>query len=526
MNTHVPSQSPIVEIASGKLRGNTTPIGSTFKGIPYGGSTAGMNRFLAPTPAPTWSGIREARDVGLRCPQNDGIIKPANAWIRDVQETGEDCLSLNVWTPSLDEAAKRPVMVWLHGGGYARGSGGAPGLDGGNLAQVGNVVVVVTLNHRLNTFGYTYFGDTHERFADAGNAGMLDIVQALEWVRDNIARFGGDAGNVTIFGQSGGGSKVAVMMTMPRAKGLFHKAIIQSSSSHLRLATPERAARSTHQLLKALGLDGQGPESVQSAPADVLLKAYNTAVKARNGNDSFRPVVDGRSILHHPFDLSAPDLAADIPLMIGSCETEKSFYDITVDPDQLALSDDELLGQIAPFVGLNPDRAATLIAAYRAARPERNSRDIYNLITSDHMYRRNNVEAAERKVKQGGAPTFLYEFTWKTPVLGGMLRTPHTLCIPFAFGNIKIAKDFVGEGPEQQSLMAQVMGAWIAFAKTGNPNHASIAEWPAFNLEMRPTMTFDTTTRVEHNPRPGELAWINACPRFVSDAQWVEPEAA
>ena len=525
MNTHADTDHPIVEIASGKLRGGVTPAGHYFKGIPYGGSTAGANRFRRPSPAPTWSGIREARDYGPRCPQNDGVIKPANAWIRDVRPTGEDCLRLNVWTPSLDGAAKRPVMVWLHGGGYTRGSGGAPGLDGGNLAQAGDLVVV-TLNHRLNTFGFTYFGDADERFADAGNAGVLDLVQALEWIRDNIAQFGGDAGNVTIFGQSGGGSKVAVMMTMPSAKGLFHKAIIQSSSSHLQLATPESAARSTHQLLKALDLEGKGPEAVQAVPADVLLKAYNTAVKARNGNDSFRPVADGRAILNHPFDLAAPDLAADVPLMIGSCETEKTFYDITADPDQLALSADDLVAKIAPFVGVSRDRAATMIAAYRAARPDMSGRDIFNLITSDHMYRRNAVEAAERKVKQGGAPVFHYEFTWKTPVLGGMLRSPHTLCIPFAFGNIDIAKEFVAEGPEQTALMEKVMGAWIAFAKTGNPNHNALAAWPAFDLETRPTMTFDNETRVEHNPRPEELARINACPRFVSDAQWAEPDAS
>ena len=232
-------------------------------------------------------------------------------------------------------------MVWLHGGGYFRGSGGAPGLDGGNLANAGDFIVV-TLNHRLNTFGYTWFGDADERFADAGNAGMLDIVQALKWVRDNIGAFGGDAGNVTIFGQSGGGSKVAVVMATPRAKGLFHKAIIQSSSSHLQLATPESAARSTHALLKALNLEGKGPEAVQKTTAEALIKAYNTAVKARNGNDSFRPLVDGRTIFNHPFDLSAPDLASDIPIMVGSCETEKSFYDITAEPDKLALNEDQL----------------------------------------------------------------------------------------------------------------------------------------------------------------------------------------
>ena len=525
MNTHALIEEPVVEIVSGKIRGATSAIGCHFKGIPYAGTTEGAQRFLPPSPAPSWTGVRDATDFALRCPQDDGIIKPANAWIRDLQTTGEDCLAVNVWTPNLNANAKRPVMVWLHGGGYFRGSGGATGLDGGNLANAGDFVVV-TLNHRLNTFGYTWFGDADERFADAGNAGMLDIVQALEWVRDNIGAFGGDAGNVTIFGQSGGGSKVAVMMATPRAKGLFHKAIIQSSSSHLQLATPESAARSTHALLKALGLEGQGPEAVQKVPAGALLKAYNTAVKTRNGNDSFRPLVDGRTILNHPFDLSAPDLASDIPVMVGSCETEKSFYDITVEPDKLALNEDQLHAQIARFVGVDAKQAAALIAGYRESRPGLNGRDTYNLITSDHMYRRNDVEAAERKVKQGGAPAYLYEFTWKTPVLGGMLKSPHTLCIPFAFGNIELARDFVGEGPEQEALQEKVLGAWVVFARTGNPNHAGLAAWPAFSLETRPTMVFDNDTRVENNPKPEDLARINACPRFVSDAQWPEPEAA
>ena len=442
-----------------------------------------------------------------------------------MQTISEDCLALNVWTPNLNANAKRPVMVWLHGGGYFRGSGGAPGLDGGNLANAGDFIVV-TLNHRLNTFGYTWFGDADERFADAGNAGMLDIVQALKWVRDNIGAFGGDAGNVTIFGQSGGGSKVAVVMATPRAKGLFHKAIIQSSSSHLQLATPESAARSTHALLKALNLEGKGPEAVQKTTAEALIKAYNTAVKARNGNDSFRPLVDGRTIFNHPFDLSAPDLASDIPIMVGSCETEKSFYDITAEPDKLALNEGQLHGQIASFVGVDAEQAKALIAGYRDGRPGLSGRDTYNLITSDHMYRRNNVEAVVRKVKQGGAPAYLYEFTWKTPVLGGMLKSPHTLCIPFAFGNISLARHFVGEGPEQEALQEKVLGAWIAFARTGNPNHGGLAEWPAFNLATRPTMVFDNDTRVVNNPKPEDLSLINACPRFISDAQWLEPEAA
>lgn len=525
MNTHMHAETESVEIASGGLRGSRVDGIYAFRGVPYGEPTGGAARFLPPTPVAPWAGTRGAHDYGARSPQEDGVIRPANAWIRDLGGMDEDCLSLNVWSPALNDGGRRPVMVWLHGGGYFRGSGGAPGLDGSNLARAGDVVVV-TLNHRLNAFGFTYFGDADERFADSGNAGVLDIVLALEWVRENAFAFGGDASNVTIFGQSGGGSKVAVMMTMPRAKGLFHKAIIQSSSSHLQLATPESADRSAQAIRRVLGLGDTSPESLQSVPTAQYLEAYVAAVKARGGNDSFRPVVDGRSILNHPFDLTAQDLAADVPLMIGSCETEKSFYDITVDPKKLPLSDDELTRQIAHFVGIERKRASALIAGYRETRAGIGGRDLYNVITSDHMYRRNDVEAAERKVRQGGAPAYLYEFTWKTPVLGGMLKSPHTLCIPFAFGNIEIAKAFVGEGPAQAALMARVMGAWIAFARTGDPNHSGLVDWPAFDLETRSTMIFDDDCRVENDPKPEDLARINECPRFVSDAQWPEPAAA
>jgi len=522
MSTQIQMDDALVEIATGTVRGSITAIGYDFLGIPYGADTTGANRFRPPQPVTPWTGVRDCLALSPTTPQSPRKIRPANAWIRDMTPTGEDCLGLNVYTPALDSRSDRPVMVWLHGGGFEFGSGGAPGLHGGNLATAGDVVVV-TLNHRLNAFGYAYFGEEDERFADSGTAGMLDIVQALEWVRDNIAAFGGDPGNVTIFGQSGGGSKVAVMMTMPRAKGLFHKAIIQSASSMLQLATPESAARSMYQLRKVLGTESA--EDMQQVPVDTLLKAYHAAVKARNGNDSFRPVADGREIPNHPFDLSAPDLAADVPLMIGSCETEKSFYDVVVDPDKLALTDDDLRQQIARFVGIDEDGSDALIAGYREGRAGMSGRDIYNVITSDHMYRRNGVEAAERKAACGG-PAYLYEFTWKTPVLGGMLKSPHTLCIPFAFGNVGIAKEFVGEGPEQDALMARVMGAWIAFARTGNPNHAGLPDWTPFDAEARATMIFDNDCRVENDPKPEDLARINACPRFISDAQWAEPDAA
>ena len=509
----------ILETTRGRLRGAIRGGICSFKGVPYGASTGGAGRFLPPAPTASWSGVRDALDFGPRAPQQNSAVRPANAWIRDARPTGEDCLVLNVFTPGLADGGRRPVMVYLHGGGYERGAGSAPGLDGSTLARIGDVVVV-TLNHRLNTFGYTHLAGLDARFADAGNAGMLDIVAALRWVRDNADAIGGDAGNVTIFGQSGGGSKVAVCMAMPAAKGLFHKAIMQSSSSHLRLATTENAGRAAERLLDQLGLDGNQIDRLQNIPADALLAAYVAALKAANGNDSFRPVVDGRVVPHHPFDLDAPDLASDIPLLIGSCETEKSFYDVTADPKTLPLDDAALIKNVAHFVGIDEAKAKDVVDGYRESRPSATGRDIFNVIASDHQYRRNAIEAAERKSRQGGAPAWLYEVTWKTPVLDGMLKTPHTLCLPFVFGTTEIAKDFTGTGPEQDALTRAMMGAWIAFARTGNPNHAGLPGWKPYEAKTRPTMIFDAECRLALDPKPEDRVRINTCPQFVSDMQW------
>ena len=254
-----------------------------------------------------------------------------------------------------------------------------------------------------------------------------------------------------------------------------------------------------------------------------LYAAYRAAVAAANGNDSFRPVADGRSVPTDPFDPAAPNLAAGIPLLIGTCETEKSFYDIVLDPKDLPMSEDKLLKAVARFVGIGEDAARALIDGYREGRPCISGRDLYNVISSDHMYRRNAIEAAELKAQQGGAPAWLYEFTWKTPVLGGMLKTPHTLCLPFVFGNTGIAKDFTGNGPEQQALTEAVMGAWIAFARAGNPNHAGLPEWTPYDAGKRATMIFDAECRLAHDPKPDDRLRINACPPFVSDMQFPMP---
>ena len=512
------TEGSIVEIEPGRVRGARTDGIYSFKGIPYGQSTAGPGRFMRPRKPQQWTGVRDALALGDQAPQLERAIRPANAWIRDTTQSGENCLALNVYTPAIDDGGKRPVMVWLHGGGYTAGSGGATGLDGSNLARRGDVVTV-TLNHRLNAFGYCHLaGVGGDLFADSGNAGMLDIVMALEWVRDNIGAFGGDNGNVTIFGQSGGGSKVAVMMTIPAAKGLFHKAIMQSSSSHLRLASAENADRATRQLMRVVGADSA--DAMRGIDTDTLLAGYKVAVQVNYGNDSFRPVVDGRSIHNHPFDLEAPDLASDIPLLIGSCETEKSFYDIVLTPEKLPLTPAQLQADIARFVGIEDDAARELITDYGTRREEASERDLFNYISSDHMYRRNAIEAAERKSKQGGAPAWLYEFTWKTPVLGGMLKTPHTLCIPFVFGNVGIAKEFVGAGPEQAALMDTVMDTWLAFVRTGNPNNPRLPDWQPYDAADRTTMVFDNDCAPVNDPKPEDRLKINSCPQFISDEQW------
>jgi para-nitrobenzyl esterase len=528
MNVVTKTDGAVVEISKGQIRGAMNNGVNSFKGVPYGDSTAGGNRFLAPQPVQAWTGVRDAYDFGLRAPQHDRPAVPANAWIRSDTPMGEDCLSLNVYTPALSVsgsdsasgAANRPVMVYLHGGGYNAGAGDAPGIDGSNLARQGDVVVV-TVNHRLNVFGFCHFGaEASEEFADSGNAGVLDIVAALQWVRDNITAFGGDAGNVTIYGQSGGASKVAVLMTMPAAKGLFHKAIMQSGSSHLRLATSETTARALHALLAQLDMPGADPAALQKVPTQTLLDAYRASVAAAYGNDSFRPVVDGRALLNHPFDLESPDLAADIPLMIGSCETEKSFYDVVADPATLPMTRDQLFAEVKRFVGIDAAATTALIGDYESRRPGISMRDLFNVLTSDHMYRRNVITAAERKSAQGGAPAYLYEFTWKTPVLGGMLKSPHTLCIPFVFGTVGVAEAFVGAGPEQDALSAKVMGAWLAFARTGNPNHDGLSQWSVFDAQARPTMVFDNQTMVISDPKPEDRLAINNCPAFISDEQW------
>lgn len=511
---------PMVDTTSGKVRGATREGILSFKGIPYGANTGGKHRWLPPQPVAAWGGVRDALDYGPRAPQNERPAKePHLAWIRDTRAYSEDCLVINVFTPGLGNQGdnkKRPVLLYIHGGGFTTGASSAPGLDGHNFARRGDVVLV-TLNHRLNLFGHLSLAESSDaRYADSGNVGMLDVIAGLKWVRENIANFGGDAANVTISGQSGGASKVAVMMAMPQAQGLFHKAIIQSASSLLRMATPEAAARNTHHLLAQLGIDSKNVSALLDIPTATLLQAMPKAVAAAGRVDNYRPVVDGRSLPVHPFDPAAPAISAKVPLMIGSAETEMTFsYSQAM--ENFAYDEPQTLARIQGFVGVDAAKAKELMSLYRESRPNATPGDLWVAISTDHQYRRNGIRASELKAAQNAAPSWHYLFTWKTPVMDGLLKSPHTICIPFSFGNVDIAEGITGKGADRYALQHNMMDAWYAFMRSGNPNHPGIPQWKPYDAKEHPTMIFDVPCRGVNDPAREERIAISACPPYRAD---------
>jgi para-nitrobenzyl esterase len=494
-------EPPYVEAATtfGRVRGRDAAGIKTFKGIPYGASTAGGNRFRPPADPAPWSGVHDALAYGASAPQREpGAARTASG--REVAAAGlppegEDCLVLNVWTPALRDGRPRPVMVWCHGGGFATGSGSSPVTDGANLARRGDVVVV-SINHRLNVLGFTSLAELGGReFAQSGAAGMLDIVHALRWVRANIAEFGGDAANVTVFGQSGGGRKVATLLAMPSAKGLFHRAIIESGAT-LELVEPEQAARVARELLKQLDLDPGRWRELQTVPLATLMSAYFATARTMNVDQmtmGFAPTVDGTAVAQHPFHPQAAAVSADVPLVIGSTRTE-----LTSSADEAAFTLDEtgLRTRVDALLG---DSAARVLDVYRRANPGASPADLYFLIASDERYGAPVMKIAERRAALRRGPVYLYYFRWETPLDGGRYRAPHTVEIPFVFHNLD-ASPWTAGVPGITPLADQVSDTWLAFARSGNPSTARLPQWPAFDGERRATMVFDTRSAAVDDP--------------------------
>src|SRR4051812_35184673 len=490
------ADSVVATTSAGKVRGMVLEGVNVFKGIPYGATTAGTNRFMPPVKPTPWTNTRDALAYGPTAPQALGRAR------RGVPAEGEDCLVLNVFTPALGSGRRRPVMVWLHGGGFSYGTGSDAILDGTHLARTGDVVVV-TINHRLGVFGYTYLAEAAGgEFAFSGAAGMLDIVTALQWVRDNVDRFGGDPNLVTIFGQSGGGRKVATLMAMPSAKGLFHRAVVESGAV-LRLVTKDDAVKTTELLLAELGLQKHQARELQNVPMAKLIAA-DAAIAANvpvrePGRTPNSPTVDGAAIPNHPWDPSAPALSKNIPLLIGYARTEETLYDRPT-AETLALDEHGLVMRARTRLGGDPQR---VIDAFRKAHPDATPWDLWILIATDHPRGTYARETAKRKAAQAGAPAFLYRFDWETPEGGGHMRSPHTVEIPFVFNNIKIAGPLISKMPEAHTLATTVSAAWVAFARTGDPNASGLPKWPAYSAAARPTMLFNNASRVEQDPDRG-----------------------
>ena len=493
----------VADTAFGKVRGIDAEGIKTFKGIPYGANTAGKNRFMPPVDPAKWTGVRDALAFGPSAPQTEPGVRRATP---DAPAESEDCLVLNVWTPAVNDSKKRPVMFWCHGGGFASGSGSWFGSDGTNLARRGDVVVV-TINHRINVLGFTYLAEFGgPDFAQSGDVGMLDIVHALKWVRQNIEYFGGNPNTVTIFGQSGGGRKVGTLLAMPSAKGLFHRAIIESGPT-ISLVEQNQATRVAGELLAKLGLNKSQVRELQNLPLERIMSAYfavTRSMKVDQMTMGFSPTVDGKVVPTHPFASTASEVSANVPLMLGSTRTELT---TSADAAAFSLNEDGLSKRIHDLLG---EHAGHVIDVYRNANPGATPSDLYFLIISDNRYGAPVMKIAERRAALQKGPVYLYYFRWETPLDGGRYKSPHTIEIPFAFDNIK-TNNMTSSSPDAPALADKVSSTWIAFARTGNPNTPKLPQWPAFNSKDRPTMVFNNQSKVENDPlREQRVAMFSA----------------
>ncbi|MDJ0277577.1 carboxylesterase family protein [Sphingomonas sp. 2R-10] len=486
------SADPVVATTYGRVRGVREGGVAVFRGIRYGADTA-PRRFRRALPPAPWADIADATRYGLAAPQT-----------RATEPTGEDCLFLNVWSPGLDDA-RRPVLVYLHGGAHAHGSGSDPLTAGGNLARRGDVVVV-TLNHRLAGLGYAYLAALGGP-AESGNVGNLDIVLALRWVRANIARFGGDPARVLLFGQSGGGAKVVTLMAMAEARPLFHRAVTMSGQ-HVTAAGPRNATRRAAVWMERAG--ARDPAKLARLPVDRLVAAMATPdpVEGR-GEISFTSTLDHHVLARHPFYPDAPREAAHIPLICGNTHDETGYWlrdtllkgdtDWTNLPDRLSA---QMVKDMDP---------GFVIERYRAIYPDRTPGQILLAAsTAGRSWPGHLIQAEARAALNG--PTWMYQLDFPAPGGGGVLGAYHTLDIPLVFANIGVADAPTGDGPAARAVSAAMADAFVRFAATGDPNGGGLPAWPRFTLPERATMVFDTHSRVVHDPRRDERLLFAVAP--------------
>jgi para-nitrobenzyl esterase len=507
------NENAVVETDAGKVRGFTRNGIVTFKGIPYAGTTAGGARFQAPAKVKPWAGVRSSMQYGFVSPQEPraGWGNDEIAWMFDWDDgrPGEDCLRANIWTPGVNDNKKRPVMVWLHGGGFSAGSGQElKSYYGENLSRRGDVVVV-SINHRLGVLGYLNLAEIGgSRYANSANAGMLDIVAALEWVRDNIANFGGDPGNVMIFGQSGGGGKVNTLMAMPQAKGLFHRGAVESGSL-LNASKAEDSAKLGAAVLQQLGLSASEIDKIQEVPVEQLVQAGIAGVKSlaapfqpggafRLPRIGWQPTVDGTNLPTQPYDPVAPAMSAHVPLIVGTNLNE--FSTPLFDPKLTSLTDGLLKERVTAQY---EDKADHIIEVFRAAHPKDTPGELMCRIAAAPV-RQSAITQAERQAALGGAPVYLYWFCWKTPVLDGRPGAFHCAELSFVFDNTDRCAPMTGGGPGPRALAAKVSDAWVNLARRGDPNHAGLPKWDAFTSSNKATMIFDNLCEAKNNPDGAE----------------------
>lgn len=479
----------------GRVRGLLKDGVQQFWCVPYGAPTGGANRFMAPRPPVPWSGVKEHFEITWAAPIAPNAVEPSPVVtaLNRLTPQSEDCLTVNVFTPGLDNRS-RPVMVWLHGGGFSSGSGNYLLYDGTNLAKKEDVVVVA-VNHRLNIFGFLHLADIGgEKWKQSTNVGMQDLVAALAWVRDNIENFGGDPSRVTIFGQSGGGGKATTLMAMPSARGLFHRSIAQSGSA-FRGVTATDATDGAERFLRKLDLHNDQLDRLQALDFRAIQAAYYSDPPiARLGSG---PVIDGTILPRHQWDPTAPSYARDVAFMAGSTETENGW----VGPPPYELSDEDMAERFTTRLANNDEaEGRKLIALYDRTYPEMRNQMLWLTAESDDTRRHAAQELCRLKAEQGSAPAYLYFFDWHSPVHNDRMGAYHTLDIPFVFYNMDLGASMMGSAQSRYQLGHVMCAAWAAFARRGDPNHADMPNWPAFNPATLPTMMFGDEVRVGNDP--------------------------